>query len=187
MDEPPPRLFERLQHIPGYTWSEKNIFHTTYDNWQVFGKKLLKPPPSSHRGASKNRTSHADDNRQNAQNQTHLDVASSQPPSTSGSETETTSSSTPNEPDYIDIVARISTHALREERTYYICKNLVESVDPDGEHIVKPLDMMRLAAHQGDKGPVIVTVFTRPGPNWLNEVVDFGPAWFWGRNEGGEF
>jgi hypothetical protein len=32
--KPPPRLFERLRQITGYTWDEsKAPFHSSYDNW----------------------------------------------------------------------------------------------------------------------------------------------------------
>jgi len=31
---PPPRLFERLGHIAGYTWdSSQELLHSSYDNW----------------------------------------------------------------------------------------------------------------------------------------------------------
>jgi hypothetical protein len=31
---PPPRLFERLRQIAGYTWDEtKKPVHSSYDNW----------------------------------------------------------------------------------------------------------------------------------------------------------
>jgi hypothetical protein len=33
---PPPRLFERLRQIKGYTWDEeRDPFHSSYDNWYV--------------------------------------------------------------------------------------------------------------------------------------------------------
>jgi hypothetical protein len=33
---PPPRLFERLRQIAGYTWDEtKKPVHSSYDNWFV--------------------------------------------------------------------------------------------------------------------------------------------------------
>lgn len=32
---PPPRLFERLRSIPGYTWDDSQAFHSSYDNWYV--------------------------------------------------------------------------------------------------------------------------------------------------------
>jgi len=78
----------------------------------------------------------------------------------------------------IEVFARVSTHALREERSYHICKSLMRSVDPDGNHIVRPLDMVRLASQHGDKGAIIVCIFEDPGPNYLPKLVDYGQAWF---------
>jgi serine/threonine protein kinase len=78
----------------------------------------------------------------------------------------------------VEIVARVSQHALREERSYLICKNLTRSVDPDGNHIARPVDIMRLTSIQGDKGPIVVCIFEHPGPNYLPRVLDFGPGWY---------
>lgn len=34
VEPPPPRLFERLRQIAGYTWDEsQEISHSSYDNW----------------------------------------------------------------------------------------------------------------------------------------------------------
>ena len=78
----------------------------------------------------------------------------------------------------IEVVARISTHTLREERAYHVCKNLISSVDPEGNHIVRPVDIVRLTGQQGDKGPIIVCIFENPGPNYLPKVIDYGPAFY---------
>jgi serine/threonine protein kinase len=83
-----------------------------------------------------------------------------------------------------EVVARVSTHALREERAYHICKNLIKNVDPDGDHIVRPIEIARLASQQGDKGPIVVCIFEFPGPNYLPSVMDYGPAWYTGRKIG---
>ncbi|PSS25332.1 hypothetical protein M430DRAFT_200888 [Amorphotheca resinae ATCC 22711] len=38
--DPPPRLFERLRQIAGYTWDEsQDPYHSSYSNWQVYGHK----------------------------------------------------------------------------------------------------------------------------------------------------
>jgi hypothetical protein len=35
--DPPPRIFERLRQIAGYTWDESQPpFHSTYDNWYIY-------------------------------------------------------------------------------------------------------------------------------------------------------
>lgn len=97
--------------------------------------------------------------------------------SENGSESSASADGTP-ECAHVEIVARISTHALREERSYHICKNLTRSVDPDGNHIARPVDIVRLTSMQGDKGPIIVCIFEHPGPNYLPRVIDNGPAWY---------
>jgi serine/threonine protein kinase len=79
---------------------------------------------------------------------------------------------------HVEVVAKISTHALREERAYHICKNLSRSVDPHGDHIVRPVDLLRLSSQQGDKGPIVVAIFESAGNNALLKYMDFGPAWY---------
>ena len=85
---------------------------------------------------------------------------------------------------HVEVVARVSSHALREERAYHICKNLIKSVDPEGNHIIRPVDIVRLTTQQGDKDPIIVCIFEYPGPNYLPKVIDYGPAFYLGRRVG---
>lgn len=75
----------------------------------------------------------------------------------------------------VHVLAKISTHALREERAYHIGLHLSQSLDPGGNHIVRPVDHLRLAPHQGDKSPIVVSIFEAPGPNALVKYIDFGP------------
>ena len=88
------------------------------------------------------------------------------------------------EPAALPVVARVSTHALREERAFHICKSLIKKVDPEGHHIIRPIQIARLPSQQGDKGPIVVCIFSSPGPNYLPRVVDYGPAWYKGRRTG---
>lgn len=60
---------------------------------------------------------------------------------------------------------------------------LTSSADPDGSHIIRPVDIVRLTNEQGDDG-LIVCIFEDAGPNYLEKVVDFGPAWHHGRRRG---
>ncbi|RDL41300.1 ATPase of HSP90 chaperone topoisomerase II kinase [Venustampulla echinocandica] len=188
-DDPPPRLFERLQQISGYIWDESRLYHTSYDNWQVFGRKIITNQPTTKRKTK--RRSRVPSER-NLQAQGQLDASGynyNRPASESSSENSTSTlrdeavESEP-EPEEIEVLARISTHALREERTYHICKNLIKSADPHGNHIVKPIDIARLPGQQGDVGPVIVCIFENPGPNYLTQVIDYGLAWYRGRKVG---
>ena len=75
------------------------------------------------------------------------------------------------------VVARISVHVLRQERAYDICKTLAQTVDPNGHHVARPLDRLRLPS-QGDSEPISVCIFEDLGPNYLSKVIDYGPAWF---------
>jgi hypothetical protein len=77
----------------------------------------------------------------------------------------------------VPVVARISVHVLRQERAYDISKTLAQTVDPNGRHVARPLDRLRLPG-QGDNGPISVCIFEDLGPNYLSEVIDYGPAWF---------
>ena len=76
----------------------------------------------------------------------------------------------------VHVVAKISTHTLREERTFHICSNLFHSVDPQGNHIVRPVELLRLAPQQGDKAPFVVSIFEAPGTNSLVKYIDLSPA-----------
>lgn len=75
-------------------------------------------------------------------------------------------------------MARISTHTLREERAYHICRSLSKSADPHGYHIIRPVALVRLSAQQGDTGHVLVSIFEYAGKNALGKYIDFGPAWY---------
>ena len=60
---------------------------------------------------------------------------------------------------------------------------LTGSADPDGIHIIRPIDIVRLTNEQGDES-LIVCIFEDAGLNYLEKVVDFGPAWHHGRRRG---
>ena len=74
------------------------------------------------------------------------------------------------------VIARISTHVLRIEREFSLCKTLVQTSDPGCAHTVRPVELIKLPSHQGDSGPLVVSIFESPGRNYLRELVDFGPA-----------
>lgn len=77
---------------------------------------------------------------------------------------------------YLPIVARISTHTLRIEREYHLCKSFVSTSDPDCSHTVRLIELIRLPSHSGDEATLIVSIFESPGRNYLKDLVDFGPA-----------
>ncbi|KAK4122657.1 hypothetical protein N657DRAFT_620631 [Parathielavia appendiculata] len=193
--ESPARILERLHQIAGYTWDDsRRPYHSTYDNWHVFGTRFVSPhstrPPAAsagiasptphHRGSPPPAScaSSADhcSNVSSGSEPLSDRSAGSLPPTTSTAMTGTT---------FIEqrVVAKVSYHVLREERAFYISKSLVSSVDPKGERIVKPLDVVRLPPAPGDRGPLIVAIYKDPGPNSLFRLLDFGPAFYFAKKE----
>lgn len=82
------------------------------------------------------------------------------------------------------VVARVSYHVLREERTFHIVTNMSSSADPHGEHIAKPIDYLRLNHLPSDRGPLIVAIYQYPGMNQLTRYIDLGPAFYFARRKG---
>ncbi|OAA46392.1 ATPase-like, ATP-binding domain protein [Metarhizium rileyi] len=196
---PPPRLFERLRQIAGYTWDEsKEPIHSSYDFWLVFGTRFVsaKPPHSS-----------AGQNESGLGSVTKLQ-SGRPPPSEPGNHvapsSETQSTETPRTPllhrpstpivsppsaeslSVVEelVVARVSPHNLREERAFQIAKNVAGTSDPYGEHIAKPIELLRLSPGPGERSHITVAIYQYPGPNYLLRVLDFGPAFYRARKMG---
>ncbi|KAI9811780.1 MAG: hypothetical protein M1827_005325 [Pycnora praestabilis] len=176
---PPHRLFKRLAQVPGYTWNQSvEPFHSSYDNWHIFGlRRLGKAPPlngtSSPEPARTNSTKSSP--------RTEPRASYSQPTSSvSDNGSEIPSAGAELKKAYLPVIARISTHTLRLEREFQLCKSLIQTSDPECKHIVRPLELVRLPSQQGDQGPLVVSIFESPGLNYLKELVNFGPAWYGG-------
>lgn len=84
-------------------------------------------------------------------------------------------------------MARVSYHALREERAFQIAKSVTATADPNGDHIVKPLDLIRLNPIPGDRGAIVVAIYAYPGHNLLFDILDMGPAFYTARKEHDEY
>jgi len=80
------------------------------------------------------------------------------------------------------VIARISTHALRLEREFQLCRSFKQTSDPECKHTVRPLDLIRLPSLPAYNEPMVVSIFESPGRNYLSDLVDFGQAWLRGRN-----
>ncbi|KAJ4024378.1 Chk1 protein kinase [Fusarium irregulare] len=191
--DPPPRIYERLRQIAGYTWDENQLpFHSSYDYWHVVGTRFVSSVPSSsssHNASSPGSALRLQSGRPSPSEPYHsisnsdgYDTQAITPPASS-------SSNNPNDAPYVEekVVARVSYHALREERAFHIAKSLIANSDPTGQHIVKPLDLIRLNPLPGDRAPVVVAIYQHPGPNYLLEVLDMGPAFYRARTHGETF
>ena len=78
---------------------------------------------------------------------------------------------------FTPVIARISTHTLRLEREYHLCRSFIQTSDPDCCHTVRLIDLIRLPNFQGDGEAVIASIFESPGRNYLRDLLDFGPQW----------
>lgn len=85
------------------------------------------------------------------------------------------------------IVARLSFHNLREERAFQIAKNVVATADPRGEHVAKPIDLVRLNPGPGERSALTVATYENPGYNFLVDVIDMGPAFYRARKDGDQY
>lgn len=83
-----------------------------------------------------------------------------------------------NEQIEINVTALISAHVHRDERAYRICKTLTTTVDPNGHHLIRPLDIKRLPSQLGHDEPAVACIFEYVGPNHLSKFIDYGPAWY---------
>ena len=63
------------------------------------------------------------------------------------------------------------------EREYYLCKSFMQTSDPDCNHTARLVDFVRLPSRAGDGEPLTASIFESPGPNYLKDLLDFGPAW----------
>ncbi|KAF4995761.1 hypothetical protein FGRMN_4922 [Fusarium graminum] len=190
--DPPPRIYERLRQIAGYTWDESQLpFHSSYDYWHVVGTRFVSSvpsPPSSHNASSPGSAMRHSGRPSPSESYVPImhsdgyDTQAITPPASSSSNVQGDSS-------YVEeqVVARLSYHTLREERAFHIAKSLIANSDPTGEHIVKPLDLIRLNPLPGDRAPVVVAIYQHPGPNYLLEVLDMGPAFYRARTHGETF
>ena len=78
---------------------------------------------------------------------------------------------------YVPVVARVSSHALRIEREYHLCRSFIQTSDPECSHTALLLDLKRLPSRQDDEQALIVSIFESPGRNYMKDLQDFGPTW----------
>ncbi|KAJ6028260.1 hypothetical protein N7540_003836 [Penicillium herquei] len=181
---PPTRLFERLGQIPGYTWDQSvEPFHSTYNHWHISGFRhvvdsdLSTPIATSSGPASSGPSS-----------LTRYSPRTEVRPSARGSNRRFSVSETSSElslsrggdhePVWVPVVARVSTNFIRLEREFHMLRSIVQSSDPDCNHTVRPIDLIRLPADPTDGGSLLVAIFESPGHDRLRDLVTFGPASF---------
>ncbi|KAF1916144.1 putative histidine kinase HHK1p [Ampelomyces quisqualis] len=153
------RMFARLLELQHYVWDPQlPPFHSSYDNWHFSGYEKTRPPLArSHRSAASDAS-----------------ATTTTPP-----QGPATDAPRPGRA----VVCRVSTHTLRLEREFQLSKLVVAKSDPDGSHFVRPIEFARLPAKAGED-PLVASIFEAPGPNFLRDLVTFGPNSYRGTGAG---
>ncbi|KAJ2992068.1 hypothetical protein NUW58_g2301 [Xylaria curta] len=189
------RILERLRQLAGYSWDESSRpFHSSYDNWHFFGTRTVThstaatTPIQTLQNASifprlsPSRTLPSDSQplpspRSDGRSDGCSERLAASPAAISSTSPSDIFSNFEIQP----IVARVSYHILREERAFHTAKSLIANADPEGVHNAKPIELVRLSPHPGDRGPIIVAVYEYLGPNYLFQALDLGPAFYYAR------
>ncbi|KAG9186027.1 hypothetical protein G6011_02583 [Alternaria panax] len=175
-------IFGRLQELQNYGWDpDIEPFHSSYDNYHFFGYEKTAPrqerPQSRGRSAVTSPTlSHSPDSATRSRpavTRTHRSSGSDA--SIQTHRTNTTIKAVPGEGR--PVVCRVSQQTLRLEREFQLAKLVVKQSDPEGRHFVRPIEFVRLSTKAGEE-PLVASIFEAPGPNYLHDLVNFGPN-FW--------
>lgn len=191
-------IFARLLELPNYTWdSDIKPFHSvscelraascctceantaqSYDNWHFFGHQKAtsahERPSSRGRSALNSPTAaHSPDSHRPSNVLRHKSSGSDASATTA--HTHGTITQLHKEP--CPVVCRVSSHTLRLEREYQLSKVIVNNSDPTCRHFVRPIEFIRLPTKPGEE-PLVASIFEAPGPNYLKDLVTFGPNWY---------
>ncbi|KAL9586432.1 MAG: hypothetical protein Q9203_003864 [Teloschistes exilis] len=179
---PPHQLYERLSHLAGYTWDQSvEPFHSSYDNWHVFGiqhaqrDKTTAPSPAAVGAGALSASSKSSPKLGARPTFRHYNTSSE-------AMTDLLSVKNDQERSFTPVIARVSTHSLRLEREYHLKKAFIQTSDPECNHTVRLISLVRLPSRQSDSGPLAVEIFESPGRNYLRDLTDFGPAWYFSKH-----
>lgn len=77
-------------------------------------------------------------------------------------------------------MARVSRHVVRLEREYKLAEKLKVEEDPECRHFINPIQFVRLPARLPGDHTLVAFIARAPGPNYLRELVEFGPNFYRG-------
>ncbi|CAO2654204.1 Nn.00g109370.m01.CDS01 [Neocucurbitaria sp. VM-36] len=171
-------IFTRLQELQNYVWDpEIEPFHSSYGNWHFFGYQKT---PQHERPSSRGRSavafptsSHSPDSSRPTLTRSHRSSGSDASGATSQTHTTVTELHREGRP----VVCRVSNQTLRLEREFQLSKLVVKKSDPECKHFVRPVEFVRLQTKAGEQ-PLVASIFEAPGPNYLKDLVNFGPNWY---------
>ena len=76
------------------------------------------------------------------------------------------------------VIARVSAHTVKLEREYNYYNSIMKLADTECQNTVRPLGLCRLPTANNEKDNLLVAVYESPGPNYLRDLVHFGPAFY---------
>lgn len=155
-------LFERLREIPDISWDEsQSPVHTSYEDYYVWG--FARGPQYSFTSTSPTSSS---------------TLAATSPSTSTNANAGLPLDGTSPAVDRVQIVGRVSKHVLRLERQYQIGKQLLEKVDPAGDHHQRCMQLFRLVSRRADEPAMSVIIGEVPGVNHFRDLTSFGPNWY---------
>lgn len=174
----PVRLFERLSQLPGYTWDQSvEPLYSTYNHWHISGFRhvfeidLSMPFVTSSGPSSITRSSPRTEIRpapRSVNRGSNVSETSSELSLSRGDQEQLR----------IPVVARVSTNVVRLEREFHMLRSIAQSSDPDCNHTIRAIDLIRLTPEPGETGPLLVAILEWPGHDRLRDLITFGPASF---------
>jgi serine/threonine protein kinase/GAF domain-containing protein len=175
-------ILSRLKDLNNYVWdADIEPFHSSYDNWHFFGykKPSIDTSHAADRSPSRDRSALA-----SPKLSTWPPLPDPQlpdlprPRKSIGSDASAAAEDPHHQNDRRrPVVCRVSHQTLRLEREFQLAKAVVEKSDPDCKHFVRPVEFVRLPSKTGGE-PLVASIFEAPGPNYLKDLVTFGPNWF---------
>lgn len=155
------RFYERLRDdVPGYEFSDKDPpFHSSYNNYHFIGRRKRSSRPAFDR------------NNSTSSNTSSVRTRSDYDSATDGEDKK----------DYW-VIARVSKQVLRLEREFKLSQKLYAQPE-HRQKFVRPLEFFRLPARQAGDAPACASIVEAPGRNYLRELVEFGPNFYWGSPE----
>lgn len=175
-------ILTRLLELQNYVWdAEIEPFHSSYDNWHFFG---VQKPSRQERPLSRGRSAIVSSTSSHSPDATRPALARSHKSSNSDASTSTinphqthTEGNDKTILEGLPVVCRVSHQTLRLEREFQLSKLVVKNSDPDCRHFLRPVEFVRLPAKAGEE-PLVASIFEAPGPNYLRDLVTFGPNWY---------
>ncbi|KAH8727929.1 hypothetical protein GQ44DRAFT_769990 [Phaeosphaeriaceae sp. PMI808] len=174
-------IFSRLLELQNYVWDpEIEPFHSSYDNYHFFGYEKTNRERPLSRSALTSPTFSLPLSQSNSPDSGRPSLFRSHKSSGSDASATTTythSSATEISRDGRPVVCRVSSRTLRLEREFQLSKIVVKKSDPNCRHFVRPIEFIRLSTKPGEE-PLVASIFEAPGPNFLKDLVSFGPNWY---------